>query len=225
VRAQKLASIGQVAAGVAHEINNPLGVILGYVKTMRRTPTRDDEGLDVIEEEALLCRRIVDGLLDLARPQTLSLEQVDLDALIGDCIERLRAAGKLSGCRIEPPRADPSHRLEADPGKLRQVLLNVITNAAEASAPDGRVSVHIEAGEDDVTVDVKDSGPGLAPEIRAKVFEPFVTTKKGGVGLGLAIAHAIVDAHHGTIACATPAGANGTVVRMTFPVGAGRRVA
>lgn len=224
VRAQKLASIGQVAAGVAHEINNPLGVILGYVKTMRRIDRRDDEGLDVIEEEAGQCQRIVAGLLDLAKPQTLTLETVDVGALVRESIDRLTTTAKLRDRVVEVTNATDGVRLEADPGKLRQVLLNVLTNAAEAAAPGGRIEVHIERQQSDVAIEVRDFGPGFSAEVRRKLFEPFVTTKKGGLGLGLAIAHAIVDAHRGRLACESPALGTGTVVRITLPIEATRRM-
>jgi len=214
MRAQKLASIGQVAAGVAHEINNPLGVILGYVKTMRRRDERDDEGLDIIEEEATQCRRIVAGLLDLAKPQGLSIEEVDIGEQIRATVDRLATTGKL-GERLVAVVGDDGVRAEVDPGKLRQVLSNILTNAVEASSKNIEVCVQQDA--EVVTIAVRDDGAGIGPDVRPRLFEPFVTTKKGGVGLGLAIAHAIVDAHRGRITCSAAEGEKGTTMCITLP--------
>ena len=219
LRANRLASIGQVAAGVAHEINNPLGVILGYVKTMRRTPARDDEGLDVIEEEAHQCRRIVEGLLDLARPQELSTETFDLVELARDGVERLEASGALDGREVSVRAEATPVLVTADPGRLRQVFVNVLTNAAEATPPGGRIAVDIAVDPDGSTVlTVRDSGTGIPATVRARLFEPFVTTKRGGVGLGLAIAQSIMEAHRGRIACDDRGTGTGTAVHITLPV-------
>ncbi len=224
LRTHKLAAIGQVAAGVAHEINNPLGVILGYVKTMRRREGRDDEGLDVVEDEATQCKRIVEGLLDLARPQQLATEQFDLAALVRESLDRLGATGTLGGRVVDGPREEPPLLVAGDPGQIRQVFLNVLTNAAQATANGGRIAVDVVAGAGGAVVEVRDSGPGMPAEVRARLFEPFFTTKAGGVGLGLAIAQAIVEAHRGRIACEAGL-AGGTVIRITLPLGAVPRAA
>lgn len=215
LRAHRLASIGQVAAGVAHEINNPLGVILGFVKTMRRTERRDDEGLDVIEAEAKQCKRIVEGLLDLARPQPLVVERVDVVKLLAECVERLRSGDRLNGVTVAGLSA-PAVTVTADPGRLRQVFLNVLANAAEAVRPSGHVSIAAQMKDGRAEIVVSDDGPGIPEKIRERLFQPFVTTKDGGVGLGLAIASAIVDAHSGTIRCES--GSAGTRVHIMLPL-------
>ena len=218
LRANRLASIGQVAAGVAHEINNPLGVILGYVKTMRRTPARDDEGLDVIEEEANQCRRIVEGLLDLARPQELWSETFDLVGLARDGVERLEASGTLDGHEVSVHADATTVIVTADPGRLRQVFVNVLTNAAEATPSGGTIAVEIASNaEGSAVVTVRDSGSGIPATVRARLFEPFVTTKRGGVGLGLAIAQSIMEAHRGRITCDVGGADGGTAVHITLP--------
>ena len=218
LRANRLASIGQVAAGVAHEINNPLGVILGYVKTMRRTPARDDEGLDVIEEEANQCRRIVEGLLDLARPQELWSETFDLVELARDGVERLEASGTLDGHDVSVRADTTTVMVTADPGRLRQVFVNVLTNAAEATPSGGTIAVEIASNaEGSAVLTVRDSGSGIPATVRARLFEPFVTTKRGGVGLGLAIAQSIMEAHRGRITCDVGGANGGTAVHITLP--------
>lgn len=223
LRAQRLASIGQVAAGVAHEINNPLGVILGFVKTMRRSDRRDDEGLDVIEEETKQCKRIVEGLLDLARPQGLAVETFDVVKLLQECVDRLRSSGRFDEISFVGPTGGPVSAT-GDPGRLRQVFSNVIANAAEAVRPGGHVAVAARSSDAGVDITVSDDGPGIARDVRNRLFEPFVTTKEGGVGLGLAIAHAIVDAHSGTIDCGD-ASSGGTTMRIVLPLDASKRAA
>lgn len=219
VRSQKLATLGQVAAGVAHEINNPLGVILGYAKLLRRDTQvggEADDGLRIIEDEARQCQRIVEGLLELARPVKLNTADVDVADLARDAIERLREAGKLDSLRVEPPVAGTRALACGDEAKLRQVISNVLVNAAEATQAAGSIRVDAENNGEDVLLRVTDEGAGIPSDIRARLFEPFFTTKPKGTGLGLAISQAIVDAHHGTIEIASETG-KGTSVTIRLP--------
>lgn len=223
VRSQKLASIGQVAAGVAHEINNPLSVILGFTKILRKESTANAEELQIIEDEARLCQRIVSELLELARPQRLELGAVDLAILAREAIERLGDAGALKDRRIELKAGMPVV-VSADAAKLRQVIANVVVNAAEATSASGTITIDANTQGEEATLTIRDDGPGIAPEVQSTLFEPFVTTKAKGTGLGLAIAHAIVDAHGGRISVqSTPE--TGTLVSLRFPKSSPREVA
>jgi signal transduction histidine kinase len=198
VQSEKLAGIGRLAAGVAHEINNPLAVILGYVRVLRRR----SEGqlaadLGVVEDEAVRAQEIVEGLLDLSRPLSAAREPVELEPLCREVVARLEESGRLSGATVEVGGAA---RVEGHPQKLRQVVLNLVKNAAEAAGPGGRVVVRITAGPDGgALLAVSDSGPGLSPAARERLFEPFFTTKPSGTGLGLAVSLGIVQAHGGTL--------------------------
>jgi signal transduction histidine kinase len=216
VRSQKLASIGQVAAGVAHELNNPLSVILGYTKILRKEGAQNADELKIIEDEARLCQRIVQELLDLARPHRLEVGSVDLAVLAREAIERLTDAGALHDRSVRVVAEHPV-LVSADAGKLRQVIANVVVNAAEATAATGTITIDAKAEGNRATLTVADDGPGIAPEIRDQMFEPFVTTKPHGTGLGLAIAHAIVDAHGGRISIESSPEA-GTLVSLQLPV-------
>ncbi|MCM2332935.1 MAG: ATP-binding protein [Anaeromyxobacteraceae bacterium] len=209
VQTEKLAGIGRLAAGVAHEINNPLAVILGYVRLLRRRsegPLADDLG--VVEEEAVRAQEIVEGLLDLSRPLASDPEPVDLASLCGEIVSRLGETGRLDGVSVE---VEGAGRVEGHPQKLRQVLLNLVRNAAEAAGGGGKVAIRLASlGPGGAQVVVEDSGPGLTVEARDKIFEPFFTTKPTGTGLGLAVSLGIVQAHGGTLEVDSPPGAGAT---------------
>src|SRR6266568_4306822 len=197
VQGEKLAGIGRLAAGVAHEINNPLGVILGYTRLLKKRadgPLSDD--LAVIEEETLRCKEIVEGLLDLSRPVRVEPQAIDLRATTEEVVARLHEAELLNGVEVLVSGAGA---VEAQPSKLRQVLANLVRNAAEAAGAGGAVQIWIDEGPGGVQVSVRDSGPGLDGQAMSRIFEPFFTTKDRGTGLGLAISRAIARAHGGDI--------------------------
>ncbi|HEU4381982.1 MAG TPA: ATP-binding protein [Anaeromyxobacteraceae bacterium] len=206
VQSEKLAGIGRLAAGVAHEINNPLGVILGYTRLLRKRaqgPLAED--LAVIEEETLRSLEIVDGLLDLARPPRLTIQAVDLRELSEEVVGRLTEAHQLDGIAVHVTGRGSA---PGDAQKLRQVLWNLVRNGAEATGAGGRLEVAVSQSDGRVQVSVADSGPGVDLEARNRLFEPFFTTKAKGTGLGLAVSRAIARAHGGDLAPAeTAAGA------------------
>jgi two-component system NtrC family sensor kinase len=212
VETEKLAGIGRLAAGVAHEINNPLGVILGYVRVLlRRADGALAEDLRIIEDEARRCQQIVEGLLALSHSIRLTPSSVDLRELCDEVAIRLqesvqRPAGSL---RVEGVAV-----VEGDAQRLRQVVFNLLKNALEA-APQGTVEVRIAEDALGVAVSVTDSGPGIRPEDRARLFEPFFTTRPSGTGLGLAVSQAIARAHGGRIEVdAPPAGGARFTLRL-----------
>jgi two-component system, NtrC family, sensor kinase len=197
VQSEKLAGVGRLAAGVAHEINNPLGVILGYTRLLRKQAEGAfSEDLAIIEEETLRCQEIVEGLLDLTRAPQIDTARVDLHELCSDVVGRLSASRLLEGVRVD---VTGNGRAQGDSRKLRQVLLNLVKNGAEAAGDGGRVEVRV--GETDTVseVVVSDSGPGLSPQVLGQLFEPFFTTKPRGTGLGLAVSRAIARAHGGEL--------------------------
>jgi len=213
VLSEKLAGIGRLAAGVAHEINNPLAVILGYAKLLQRDAGEGaSRDLRVIEDETLRAKLIVDGLLELARPREAAPEPLDLRALCDEAVARLRETRLLDGVDVA---VAGEGRVRGHPYKLRQVVLNLLRNAAEAAGAGGRVTVAVETGAEGAAVTVRDSGPGLPEEARARLFEPFFTTKPSGTGLGLAVSQGIVLAHGGSIeAGAAPGGGATFTIRL-----------
>ncbi len=219
LQSEKLASVGRLAAGVAHEINNPLGVILGYARLMRKradAATRED--LDVIEEETLRCKEIVEGLLDLTRQQPVARDAVRIREVCEEVVARLREAKFLDGVRIELEGAATA---QGHASKIRQVLSNLLRNAVEAAGPGGDVRVGIEEDAVEARVSVQDSGRGLDPTALSRLFEPFFTTKEKGTGLGLAVSRAIARAHGGDIEAANRPG-GGAEFTLRLPRQEGR---
>jgi signal transduction histidine kinase len=223
VQSEKLAGIGRLAAGVAHEINNPLAVILGYVRLLqRRAEGSVAEDLRVIEDETVRAKQIVDGLLDLSRPIAIEPEAVDLRALCDEVVARLREARALEGIAVA---VEGAGGVMGHSQKLRQVILNLVRNAAEAAGSGGHLSVAVgRTADGGGTVTVDDTGPGLSAEARARLFEPFFTTRPSGTGLGLAVSQGIARAHGGEIdADASPIGGARFTLRLpAAPPGRGR---
>lgn len=197
VQQERLASVGRLAAGVAHEINNPVGVILGYLKLLkgRADPSLQDD-LRVVEQEASRCQEIVQGLLDLSRPAKVSLSRVRLSEVVEEVAQRLGEDARVPAARIE---WEGDAVVEADANKVRQIVENLTRNAAQATGKDGRVHVAIASSNGQARLRIRDNGPGLSPEILPRLFEPFASTRDQGTGLGLAVSRALAQAQGGML--------------------------
>jgi two-component system, NtrC family, sensor histidine kinase HydH len=202
-RAERLFSLGQLSAGLAHEIRNPLASIAGAVRILRRSlPTGDKqvECLDIIEKESQRLNRLLTNFLDFARPRAPHLQPVDVNAVF-DTVITLATHG-LGRDRVElRKQVEPSlPRPECDPEQLQQVLLNLTINAIQASADNAEVLLAAHHGlEDEIVIEVRDQGIGVSPENVDRLFDPFFTTKENGTGLGLPVAHEIVRQFGGTL--------------------------
>jgi signal transduction histidine kinase len=219
----RLASIGQVASGVAHEINNPLGVIVGYLKVLRESAgMADREELLIIEDEVGQCQRIVAGLLDLARPVKLDLGPVDLAEVARETVDRLAETGGLDGVRVDVSAATEPVAVRADEARVRQIVTNLLANAidaardAKAAGPEVRISCRRNGTRG--WLEVVDRGPGVPEAVAPRLFEPFFSTKARGHGLGLAIARTLARAQDGDIEIG-PATPEGTRAAVWLPIG------
>jgi two-component system, NtrC family, sensor kinase len=233
---ERLASVGRLAAGVAHEMGAPLNVIKGRVEMLRERPDSPVENrarnLDIIGSQADAITDIVRQLLTLARPFNLRREAIEPSRLIAAVVELIEADAVKSGVRVEVPRNDHySDRVEGDPALLRQSLMNMCINALHAMEQGGRLMIEVAPeerrrnGGSFVGLRVSDTGPGIPPENLAHIFDPFFTTKEvgKGTGLGLSVARRIVEEHDGWIEAANreAGGATFTIWLPAIP-GAGR---
>jgi signal transduction histidine kinase len=214
-RAERLSAIGHLSAGLAHEVRNPLASIAGAASILRRNPTEEKQTkcLDIIESE---CRRL-DGLLttflNFARPRSPNLQPVKIEGVLNDVIELAQHAVGRKRINLRRVFDNPSLVAQCDPEQLRQVLLNLLINAIEASGDGASVDIVAEAVENALVIRVIDEGSGVAPEDIEKLFDPFFTTKESGTGLGLSVAHQIVGQMGGQLSARRNAGRG-----MTFSV-------
>ncbi|WP_242353125.1 PAS domain-containing sensor histidine kinase [Anaeromyxobacter sp. SG64] len=197
-RAARGDALARMGAMVAHEIRNPLGVIRGAVELVRERTAgalgpRDREALEDVLGEVERLRRLTDDFLDLAREPSISPAELDAAAVADEAARGLAR----SHPRVEVRLAVPPLPVRADPARLRQVLSNLLQNAAEAGA--GRIEIRGSAVDGAVVLEVRDDGRGIDPALRARLFEPFATGRKDGAGLGLAIARRIVERHGGEL--------------------------
>lgn len=224
--AEKLASIGQLAAGVAHEINNPLGSILIYSSMLKNTIEKASadhqtkEDIELIIEEAKRCKNIVSNLLNFARQGKLNLSTVNFSKLLNSVIKSVKKNPEYSEINFKVETDGKGKEIQADEDQLKQVLLNLINNACEAMSEvnDKVVIIRLSSEEDKIVVDISDNGCGIPPENYSKIFTPFFTTKKigKGTGLGLAISYGIIKMHRGDISFKSEIG-KGTAFTLKLP--------
>ncbi len=225
-RKEKLLALGHLAAGVAHEIRNPLSSIKGLAKYFaERTPPGGEaqELALVMAKEADRLNRVVSELLELVRPAHLNYQPVDINALIHHSLQLVSQDAQSRGIALQfTPRPELTS-IKADPDRLNQVLLNLYLNAMQAIGRGG--VIHVSASEADrqrVKIVVKDSGKGMSDEELQAIFTPYFTTKADGTGLGLAVVQNIIEQHGGTIRAESQPGA-GAVFTLWLPVDAQRR--
>jgi signal transduction histidine kinase len=223
--AENLALLGQAAAAVAHELKSPLIAIGGFAQRMQRDL---DEGhphlrmLSIIVEQARHMEQLLREMLDYSRPLDLNLEHQPLPPLVEECLELLAHQAEQKGVTLETQGSPYLPIPELDPGRIKQVLLNLVQNAIQASSRGGAVRVETRQEGGWLLLEVRDQGSGIRKEDQAKVFFPFFTTKRQGTGLGLAIARKIVESHGGQLEFSSHPG-KGTTFSLHLPLVASPR--
>lgn len=230
LQASKMAAIGELAAGVAHEINNPVGIISGTAEQLqflidhyRERPEEMAERflkyVGTIREQAARCKRITQGLLNFARRTEVRATEVNVPKVLEETVALLQNRALAEGKKIEVHLIPDLPPLNADPHQLEQVLLNLVNNALDAVDKDGVVTIKVRTENNSIMIDVKDDGVGIAEEHLKKVFDPFFTTKPigRGTGLGLSICFGIVQRMDGVISVDSKPG-TGTIFTVCFPL-------
>ena len=225
LQADRLASLGQLAAGVAHEINNPLGLILGYTQLLLRegaTAEGMTDDLRTIEKQTRNCKKIVEDLLNFARKSGTYLSEVKINQALDAVIDVVRKQLELDNILIRTRYDENLPEIAGDTEKLKQVFMNMLINARQAIGKNGEILITtgVDPGRRSVVISFKDDGPGIAPDILDKIFDPFFTTKPTGqgTGLGLSVSYGIVEDHQGDIQVSSVVGA-GAEFRIRLPIG------
>ena len=231
VQSEKMAGLGTLAGGVAHEFNNLLGGILGCLESASEAPGSDAaaEDLAVARRTAERASSLVHALLDVARPGARALEPLDLRRIVDDVLTSCAPTAKRRGIVLDAALAEEAW-VRGDDGQLHQVVLNLVTNALQAVEDEGRIEVrlgvHQAEGESGrVVLDVQDDGPGVAPDARTRIFEPFYTSREDGTGLGLFVSYGIVERHGGRLEVDDADDLGGARFRFVLPVSANRPAA
>lgn len=219
-RADRLSALGELSAGMAHEIRNPLGSIKGAVEILKDDYQPDEakyEFIQILQKETDRLNHIVQEFLGFARPKQPEFQYADLNEAIESVLTLTAQEAKKAGVKVEK-KLDPSiGRRSLDAGLLKQAFLNLILNAIQAMPSGGVLTVESGLREDAVVVKIADTGIGISDENRKKLFSPFFTTKKSGTGLGLAITYRIVQNHRGTVDVKSEPG-KGTAFSVKIPI-------
>jgi two-component system NtrC family sensor kinase len=228
LRAEKMASIGKLAAVVAHEINNPLAGILTYAKLLQKHFSAGSgkerqeilDSLSLIESESRRCGEIVKNLLTFARVTPMNYEPADVNAVIGRCVRLVQHKLELANIELHLNLAPDLPPVLCDQAQIEQVILSLALNAIDAMSKGGNLSLRSRASADlpEIRIEVQDDGAGIPVEVVPRLFEPFFTTKEGahGLGLGLAISQSIIERHQGRIEVASEPG-HGTLFTIILP--------
>ncbi len=222
VQADKLSSIGLLAAGVAHEVNTPLAVISNYAQMLTKQVAGDEQKsrmLEKISRQTFRASEIVNSLLNFSRTWTTELAEVQVNAVIQETLALLEHQLRKAGVEVRTDLDRTLEPIKGNQGKLQQVFLNLFLNARDAMEPSGVLHVITRRNDKGIEVDVIDTGHGIAPEHMGRIYDPFFTTKgvKKGTGLGLSVTYGIIQEHGGAIEAVSKPG-EGTCFHLEFPV-------
>ena len=222
VQSSKLASIGELAAGVAHEINNPLFAILGLVEFLLKDAvpgTKAHERLELVQQTGLEIKEIVRALLDFARERSDEFAPVSLQLVVRQTLDLVRKTSAKKGIEVVERYADEDLVVEGSSNQLKQVILNLVTNAQHAMPEGGRITLEVARDGDWAAATVADTGPGISPDAIERIFDPFFTTKRevGGTGLGLSVSLGIAHMHGGDLTVESELG-RGAAFTLRLPL-------
>ena len=222
IRSEKLASLGKLAAGIAHEINNPLTGVLTFSQLlMDQFPPESAEHKDlkVIVQETIRCRGIVRGLLEFSRQKALDKSCVDIHSILDEVLRMVSNQESFRNICVEKIYVPDAPKFMADKDQLKQVMLNIIVNASDAMPHGGslKISTYWSPDPSELKIHFEDTGGGIDPDHINKLFDPFFTTKEMGTGLGLAISYGIIKAHRGNIEIRSKLG-EGSLIIVTLPI-------
>ncbi len=201
-RSQRLASLGKLAGGIAHEIRNPLSSIKGfatYFKERYKNVPQDQQTADIMINEVERLDRVVSQLLELARPVKIITQLTQIGQFIQDSLKLIEQKAKEKNIEIEAIIPSEMKEMNLDQDKINQVLLNLYLNALDSMKNGGRLVVSLINRQDRLEIVISDTGVGISAEDLPRIFDPYFTTRSTGTGLGLAIVHNIIEAHSGTI--------------------------
>ncbi len=218
-RKEKLAAVGELAAGVAHEIRNPLSSIKGiatYFKDKFENQPEDTEAAGVMIQEVDRLNRVISELLEFARPAQLQMKKTDIAALLLDSVRLVRPDAASQGIDIDISETSEPLMADIDADRLSQCLLNLYLNAIQAMKTGGKLSIGASRRNGHIAIEIRDTGSGIPAADLSKIFDPYYTTKPKGTGLGLAIVHKIMEAHNGRVKVRSISG-EGTIVTLSFP--------
>jgi signal transduction histidine kinase len=219
--ADRLAAISRISGGVAHEVKNPLNAILLHVEVAKSKLARGDTDLapqmDIISREILRLDRVVRTFLDFTRPVELKLDNVPLQRFMEEIVDLARPQADASKIRVNVDNQVDSVEVRMDRDLLKQAILNIVVNAMQAMPEGGELRLESAASEDTAEIRVSDTGPGIPPELRDKIFRLYFTTRKNGSGIGLAMAFRFVQLHDGTIDFTSEPG-KGTTFSIRLPI-------
>ena len=225
VRRERLAALGELSALVAHEVRNPLGAIVNSVASLRRLVWPEGNAkvlLSIVEEESDRLNRMVSDLLDFARPDVPQIRELPLETLVLSAVESaVRAIPSNVKVSVDTSVCPAAPVVKVDSQMFRQAVVNLVTNAAQASPPDGVVTVRAFSdtlrGAPCVSLTVADQGKGVPPELAERIFQPFFTTRAMGTGLGLAVVKRIAEAHQAEVEVG-PAPGGGALFTLRLPL-------
>ncbi|MDA3790194.1 MAG: ATP-binding protein [Desulfobacula sp.] len=224
-RKERLAAVGTLAAGIAHEVRNPLSSIRGYAtffETLFDDGSENKKAASIMAEEVDRVNRVISELLEFARPVNLKLEKTDIAVFVNNSLRLIKYEAETANVNILKNIDSSLPNVEIDHDRFSQVLLNLYINAIQAMENGGDLTIRVGTQKEDLVFEISDTGQGMSPEDQANIFNPYFTTKKMGTGLGLAIVYKIIESHYGSINIMSSK-TKGTTFVVSIPIN-GRRI-